>query len=71
MKKETKDKKKKNNKLFIIIGSVLFLALIAFIIWLLTRPVPFVIKERIKILDAKDKYSNPVYLYGIIIWGTD
>ena len=64
MKKETKDKKKKNNKLFIIIGSVLFLALIAFIIWLLTRPVPFVIKERIKILDAKDKYSNPVYLYG-------
>ena len=64
MKKETKDKKKKNNKLFIIIGSVLFLALIVFIIWLLTRPVPFVIKERIKILDAKDKYSNPVYLYG-------
>ena len=64
MKKETKDKKKKNNKLFIIIGSVLFLALIAFIIWLLTRPVPFVIKERIKILDAKGKYSNPVYLYA-------
>ena len=64
MKKKTKNKKKKNKKLFIIIGVVLFLAVLAFLIWLFTRPVPFVVKERIKILDANGKYSNPVYLYA-------
>ena len=64
MKKETKDKKKSNKILFIIIGVVFFLALIAILIWFFTRPVPFVIRERIKILDAKGNYSNPVYLYA-------
>ena len=64
MKKETKDKKKSKKILFIIIGLLLFLALIALLIWLLTRPVPFVIRENIKILDAKGEYSNPVYLYA-------
>ena len=61
MKKETKNKEK---KLFIIIGIVLFLAVIAFLIWLITRPVPFVVRENIEILDAKGEYSNPVYLYA-------
>ena len=61
MKKETKNKKK---ILFIIIGVVLVLAVIALLIWLFSRPVPFVVKERIKILDAKGEYSNPVYLYA-------
>ena len=64
MKKKTKNKKKKNKRLFIIIGVVLFLAVIAFLIWLFTRPVPFVVKEGIEILDANGKYSNPVYLYA-------
>lgn len=64
MKKKTKNKKKKNKILFIIIGVVLFLAVIALLIWLFTRPVPFVVRERIKILDAKGEYSNPVYLYA-------
>ena len=64
MKKETKNKKKSNKKIFIIIGVILFLVVLAFLIWLITRPVPFVVKERIKILDAKGKYSNPVYLYA-------
>ena len=64
MKKETKDKKKSNKIIFIIIGVVFFLALIAILIWFFTRPVPFVIRERIKILDAKGNYSNPVYLYA-------
>ena len=61
MKKETKKNKK---KIFIIIGVVLFLAILAFLIWLLTRPVPFVVREKIKISDAKGNYSNPVYLYA-------
>ena len=60
MVKETKNKK----KIYIIIGVVLFLALIAYIIWLITRPVPFVVRENIEILDAKGAYSNPVYLYA-------
>ena len=64
MNKKAKNKKKKNKKLFIIIGVVLFLAVLAFLIWLNTGPVPFVVKERIKIQDAKGKYSNPVYLYA-------
>ena len=59
-----KEKIKNNKILFIIIGVVLFLAVLALIIWLITRPVPFVVKERIKILDAKGNYSNPVYLYA-------
>ena len=61
MEKETKNKKK---ILFIIIGVVLFLAVLAFLIWLITRPVPFVVRENIEILDAKGDYSNPVYLYA-------
>ena len=64
MKKETKNKKKSNKIIFIIIGIVLFLAALAFLIWFITRPVPFVVKEKIKISDAKGKYSNPVYLYA-------
>ena len=64
MKNETKNNKKSNKIIFIIIGVVLFLAILAFLIWLITRPVPFVVKENIKILDAKGKYSNPVYLYA-------
>lgn len=61
MKKETKNK---NKNIFIIIGVVLFLAVLVFLIWLITRPVPFVVRENIEILDAKGKYSNPVYLYA-------
>ncbi len=64
MKKENKNKKKNNKIIFIIIGVVLFLALLAFLIWLINRPVPFVIRENIEILDAKGDYSNPVYLYA-------
>ena len=64
MKKETKNKNKRNKILFIIIGVVLFLAVLACLIWHINRPVPFVVKEKIKILDAKGKYSNPVYLYA-------
>ena len=64
MKKETENKKKSKKILFIIIGIVLFLAVLAFLIWFLTRPVPFVVKEKIEILDAKGNYSNPVYLYA-------
>ena len=64
MKKETKNKKKSNKIIFIIIGVILFLAVLAFLIWFITRPVPFVVKEKIKISDAKGKYSNPVYLYA-------
>ena len=64
MKKETKNKKKSKKIIFIIIGIVLFLVALAFLIWLLTRPVPFVVKEKIKISDAKGNYSNPVYLYA-------
>ena len=59
-----KKKIKNNKKLFIIIGVVLLLAVLAFLIWLITRPVPFVVKERIKITDAEGEYSNPVYLYA-------
>ena len=65
MKKETENKKKSKKIIFIIIGIVLFLAVLAFLIWFLTRPVPFVVKEKIEILDAKGNYSNPVYLYAI------
>ena len=64
MNKKTKNKKKKNKKTFIIMGVILFLAVLAFLIWLITRPVPFVVKEKIEILDAKGKYSNPVFLYA-------
>ena len=64
MKEGTKNKKKSNKKIFIIIGVVLFLVALAFLIWLITRPVPFVIREKIKILDAEGEYSNPVYLYA-------
>ena len=64
MKKETENKKKSKKIIFIIIGIVLFLAVLAFLIWFLTRPVPFVVKEKIEILDAKGNYSNPVYLYA-------
>ena len=64
MKKETKKKKKSNKIIFIIIGVVLFLALLACLIWFITKPVPFVIRENIEILDAKGDYSNPVYLYA-------
>ena len=64
MKKENKNKKKNNKIIFIIIGVVLFLALLACLIWFITKPVPFVIRENIEILDAKGDYSNPVYLYA-------
>ena len=64
MEKETKNKKKSKKIIFIIIGVVLFLAALAFLIYLITRPVPFVVREKIKILDAKGEYSNPVYLYA-------
>ena len=64
MKKENKNKKKNNKIIFIIIGVVLFLALLACLIWFITKPVPFVIRENIEILDAKGEYSNPVYLYA-------
>ena len=64
MKKETENKKKSKKIIFIVIGIVLFLAVLAFLIWFLTRPVPFVVKEKIEILDAKGNYSNPVYLYS-------
>ena len=64
MEKENRNKKKSNKIIFIIIGVILFLAALAFLIWFITRPVPFVVKEKIKILDAKGKYSNPVYLYA-------
>ena len=62
--KETKNKKKSKKIIFIILGVVLFLILLAILIWLITRPVPFVVRERIKILDANGEYSNPVYLYA-------
>lgn len=65
MKKETKNKKKSNKIIFIIIGAVLFLAALACLIWFISRPVPFVVREKIEILDAKGNYSNPVYLYAI------
>ena len=64
MKKETKSKKKRNIIIFIILGVVLLLAALACLIWFITRPVPFVVREKIEILDAKGKYSNPVYLYA-------
>ena len=64
MKKEIENKKKSKKIIFIIIGIVLFLAVLAFLIWFLTRPVPFVVREEIEILDAKGEYSNPVYLYA-------
>lgn len=64
MKKETKNKKKTKKIIFIIIGIVLFLLILLFLIWLINRPVPFVIRENIEILDAKGDYSNPVYLYA-------
>ena len=64
MKKETKDKKKSNIIIFIIIGIVLFLAILACLIWVITRPVPFVVREKIEILDANGEYSNPIYLYA-------
>ena len=64
MKKETKNKKKSNKIVFIIIGVVIFLAVLACLIWFITRPVPFVVREKIKISDAKGNYSNPVYLYA-------
>lgn len=64
MKKETKNKKKSNKIIFIIIGVVLLLAALACLIWFITRPVPFVVRENIEILDAEGKYSNPVYLYA-------
>ena len=69
MKKESENNKKSNKNIFIIIGVVLFLAVLAFLIWLLTRPFPFVVKEKIKILDAKGNYSNPVYLYAKTLTG--
>ena len=64
MKKETNNMKKNNKIIFIIIGAVLFLVAIACLIWFVTRPVPFVVREKIEILDAKGEYSNPVYLYA-------
>ena len=64
MKKEIKNKKKSKKIIFIIIGVILFLVLLALLIWLINRPVPFVIRENIEILDAKGEYSNPVYLYA-------
>ena len=64
MKKERKNEKKSNKIIFIIIGVVLFLAILACVIWFITRPVPFVVKEKIEIVDAKGNYSNPVYLYA-------
>ena len=64
MKKETKSKKKRNIIIFIILGVVLLLAALACLIWFITKPVPFVVREKIEILDAKGKYSNPVYLYA-------
>ena len=64
MKKETENKKKNKKTIFIIIGVILLLALLALLIWLMTRPVPFVVREKIEILDAKGNYSNPVYLYA-------
>lgn len=63
MEKETNNKKNSKKIIFIIIG-VLFLVALACLIWFITRPVPFVIREEIEILDAKGEYSNPVYLYG-------
>jgi flagellar basal body-associated protein FliL len=64
MKKETKNKKKSKKIIFIIIGVLLFLVALAYLIWHITRPVPFVVREKIEILDAKGEYSNPVYLYA-------
>ena len=64
MKKETKNKKKSKKIIFIIIGVLLFLVALAYLIWHITRPVPFVVREKIEILDAKGDYSNPVYLYA-------
>ena len=64
MKKENKNKKKNNKIIFIIIGVIIFLALLACLIWFITRPVPFVVRENIEILDANGNYSNPVYLYA-------
>ena len=64
MKKETKNKKNRNKIIIIIIGIVLFLIALACSIWFITRPVPFVVKEKIEILDATGNYSNPVYLYA-------
>ena len=64
MKKETKKEKKSNKIIFIIIGVVLFLVALVFLICFITRPVPFVVREKIKILDAEGNYSNPVYLYA-------
>lgn len=64
MKKEIKNKKKSYKIIFIIIGVIIFLALLACSIWLITRPVPFVVREKIEILDANGNYSNPVYLYA-------
>ena len=64
MKKETKNKKKSNKIIYIIIGVVLLLVALACLIWFITRPVPFVVREKIEILDAKGEYSNPVYLYA-------
>lgn len=63
MEKETNNKKNSKKIIFIIIG-VLFLVALACLIWFIIRPVPFVIREEIEILDAKGEYSNPVYLYG-------
>lgn len=64
MKKEIKNKKKSYKIIFIIIGVIIFLALLACSIWFITRPVPFVVRENIEILDANGNYSNPVYLYA-------
>ena len=64
MEKETKNKKKSKKIIFIIIGVLLFLVVLAYLIWHITRPVPFVVREKIEILDAKGEYSNPVYLYA-------
>lgn len=62
MKEETKNNSKKI--IFIIIGVVIFLSALVCLLWFITRPVPFVVRENIKILDAKGEYSNPVYLYA-------
>ena len=65
MKKEIENKKKsKKIIIIIIVVVVLLLAALACFIWFKTRPVPFVVRENIEILDAKGEYSNPVYLYA-------